>query len=226
MQAEHHLTAQLSIFGFAHLPDCATDLLDEMTEGFSRVIGLPDDARPQERVTARGVLDEIPALRELAGRAPVLTACKAGLGPDAHVITSDANLLVGDSYWHSDGFYSTPFLRFVVYLEPLTADNGALRFLPGSHRADNGWEGEPTRDVMKHVEQLGVSGAELPAAVVDSRPGDVIVFDTNVLHAAWCGGFRRQLGFNVVGRPVTSRARNDTARYFLNRYVSGSVLLT
>ncbi|MFI9208624.1 phytanoyl-CoA dioxygenase family protein [Streptomyces sp. NPDC053253] len=225
MQGDRQLAAQLDILGFAKLPGIAADLLGDLSDGFASVMRLSEDM-PDERATARGVAERVPALRALAERDAVKAACRAALGDDSHVITSDANLLVGDSYWHSDGFYRTPFLRFVIYLEPLEADDGALRFLPGSHRTDTGWQGKPTRNVMQHQEQLGVSGFDLPAAVVPSAPGDVIVFNTNVLHAAWCGGYRRQFGFNVVAAPTDSNAKQDTARYFLNRFVSGSVLLT
>ncbi|MFE5034936.1 phytanoyl-CoA dioxygenase family protein [Streptomyces sp. NPDC056683] len=219
------VSQQLEVFGFAHLRQAASDAVPALERGFDGLIDLPADGMPNERVTRFDILTAMPELGLISRSAWVRGICRAYFGRDHQVITSDANALVGDSYWHSDGFYSTPFLRFVLYLDATAHDTGALRFLPGSHRADNGWLGDPTRHVIRHREDLGLAGGDVPAAVVESQPGDVIVFDTNVMHAAWNGDIRRQLAFNCVGEPVTEAEQLDTRRYFLNRYVSGSVLI-
>ncbi|MFJ8151101.1 phytanoyl-CoA dioxygenase family protein [Streptomyces sp. NPDC094468] len=220
---ETEVAQRLRVFGFAHLPGATADTVAELGHAFDRLIELPADGAPAERVTRFDALDEMPELRLISGSAWVGALCGAFFERRHQVITGDANALVGDSYWHSDGFYTTPFLRFVLYLDATAHDTGALRFLPGSHRADNGWLGEPTQHVIRHREDLGLTGGDVPAVVVESRPGDVIVFDTNVMHAAWHGDVRRQLAFNCVGEPVTETEQRDTRRYFLNRYVSGSV---
>jgi hypothetical protein len=219
------LSAQLTVFGFARMPELAAPHLDGITRAFDQAVGISPGSRPTTRVTRFDVLDVLPGLAAVAGGGDVLALREAFFGRSSQVVASDMNLLVGDSYWHSDGFYSTPFLRFVLYLEPLTAASGALRFLPGSHKEGNGWVGDPTRHVIKHDADLGRAGTDVPGVVCESRPGDVIVFDTNILHSAWCGGFRRQLAFNVVGNPRTDAERRDSSRYLLNRYVSGSVPL-
>ncbi|MEW1646032.1 MULTISPECIES: phytanoyl-CoA dioxygenase family protein [unclassified Streptomyces] len=216
---------QLQVFGFAHLPQVAADSVEDLQRGFGDLIDLAADGTPSERVTRFDILTDLPELGRISRSSWARGICEAYFGRHHQVITSDANALVGDSYWHSDGFYNTPFLRFVLYLDAATHDTGALRFLPGSHRADNGWLGDPTRHVIRHRQDLELEGDDVPSVVVDSRPGDVIVFDTNVMHAAWNGHVRRQLAFNCVGEPVTEAEQLDTRRYFLNRYVSGSVLI-
>src|SRR5437868_633252 len=40
----------------------------------------------------------------------------------------------GDTSWHTDSAIPISSVGFAAYLEPLGADNGALRVLPGSHR--------------------------------------------------------------------------------------------
>lgn len=175
-------------------------------------------------MTAFDVLQRMPALEELSRHGDVVALCRAFFGRDFQVVASDANVLVDDSYWHSDGFYEhTAFLRFVVYLERLDAHDGALRFLPGSHRVGNAWQGFPVRCVMQHDTMLDVAGSEVPAVAVPSEPGDVVVFDTNTLHAAWHGDVRRQLAFNVAGEPLDAAQRADRTRYFLSRYVANVV---
>ncbi|GGU81811.1 hypothetical protein GCM10010260_12890 [Streptomyces filipinensis] len=220
---EDEVAQQLRVFGFARVPQAAAAVIDDLGRAFDRVMDLPAGDAPAERVTKFDALTEMPELGLIAESEWVRAVCGALFERKFQVIASDANLLVGDSYWHSDGFYDTPFLRFVLYLEATTHDTGALRFLPGSHRADNGWLGDPTRHVIRHREDLGLEGGGVPGVVVESQPGDVIVFDTNVLHSAWHGSMRRQLAFNCVGEPVTETEQRDTRRYFLNRYVSGSV---
>jgi hypothetical protein len=221
---ELEVARQLRVFGFAHLRGAASEYVADLQAAFDRTMSLPTDGVPDERVTKFDVLAEMPELELVSGSSDLVHGiCKTFFEREHQIITSDANILVGDSYWHSDGFYETPFLRFVLYLDATAHDTGALRFLPGSHAAGSGWLGEPTRHVIRHREDLGLAGGDVPAVVVESEPGDVIVFDTNVLHAAWHGKVRRQLAFNCVGEPVTETQQRDTRRYFLNRYVSGSV---
>ncbi|MDH6222127.1 phytanoyl-CoA dioxygenase family protein [Streptomyces pseudovenezuelae] len=225
MPKPREVVRQLEVFGFAHLRQVASDAVGGLERGFGKLIELSADSASSERVTRFDILTELPELGRISRSSWVRGICETYFARHHQVITSDANALVGDSYWHSDGFYNTPFLRFVLYLDAVTHDTGALRFLAGSHRADNGWLGDPTRHVIRHRQDLGLDGDDVPAVVVDSRPGDVIVFDTNVMHAAWNGDVRRQLAFNCVGEPVTEAEQLDTRRYFLNRYVSGSVLI-
>nr|WP_241265803.1 phytanoyl-CoA dioxygenase family protein [Streptomyces boncukensis] len=140
------------------------------------------------------------------------------------MVSSDVNVLVGDSYWHSDGFYDEGlYLRAVVYGEPTDAAGGALRVIPGSHRPEGGWQGEPVRQLMEHDRALGLRGDEIPATVLATRPGDVVVFHTNVLHSAWNGSRRRQWAWNFTRPPVTASERTAASQYVLNRFVSGTV---
>src|SRR5262245_21722905 len=40
----------------------------------------------------------------------------------------------GDTPWHADSAFAVASVGFAAYLEPLRAETGALRVLPGSHR--------------------------------------------------------------------------------------------
>src|SRR5262249_35930230 len=42
----------------------------------------------------------------------------------------------GDTPWHADSAFAVASVGFAAYLEPLRAETGALRVLPGSHRGD------------------------------------------------------------------------------------------
>ena len=56
-------------------------------------------------------------------------------GPEIFCAYAEANRYVGDTSWHPDYSlnYNAPGCRFAFYLDPLTADSGALRIIPGSH---------------------------------------------------------------------------------------------
>lgn len=107
--------------------------------------------------------------------------------------------------WHSDtGFYDVQGLRIVAYLDPLNADNGALRVLPGSHALpeehfDEIWPGNVDDD-----DAWQEANRAVPCHVIDSRPGDLIIFDERLWHASVGGRDRRQRSATFVGDPKTS----------------------
>jgi hypothetical protein len=140
------------------------------------------------------------------------------------LVASDINLLRGPSFWHSDGFYDTgPFLRAVVYGEQLDEHTGALRVVPCSHRRDLGWTADDVEQLLRHEDTVGLTGEQVPAHVIRCDPGDVVVFNTNILHSSWGGQDRRQWAWNFAPTPRTPQERADSARYLLNRYVNATV---
>ena len=55
-------------------------------------------------------------------------------GEDVFGIASDINRYVGDTRWHPDtGSLDQYGVKFAYYLQPVTAETGALRLIPGSH---------------------------------------------------------------------------------------------
>jgi hypothetical protein len=79
-------------------------------------------------------------------------------------------------------------VKFCVYLDPLTADNGALRIIPGSHR-------DPLHSALREMRASPSSLAPetMPCHVCESTPGDVIAFDMRASHAAFNGFNGRRL---------------------------------
>ena len=121
----------------------------------------------------------------------------------------NSNSFSGDrTEWHPD----TPDLnwrgiKFGFYLQPLEADTGALRFIPGSHK-------EPLHSDAKRIavrdsvagkgDESGFTVDEIPAYVAASTPGDVVIFDNNTWHASWGGGEdRRMCTVGYFGSPTT-----------------------
>jgi hypothetical protein len=101
---------------------------------------------------------------------------------------------VGDTPWHADSTLALASLGCAAYLEPLRADSGALRVLPGSH--------------------VGPAAEALPGHVLETEPGDVILFDEHLRHASTGGGARRQWRLDYVREPDDDASATLVRSYF------------
>ncbi len=96
-------------------------------------------------------------------------------------VACDASRFVGDTLWHADTTGPSQWgVKLIFYFEPLRAENGALRVIPGSHR-------EPFHDRVKQFLRAAGSDADVPAFVFDAEPGDVLAYDLRLLHASFGG---------------------------------------
>jgi hypothetical protein len=84
---------------------------------------------------------------------------------------------VGDTGWHRDSAHDIASVGVVAYLEPLRAETGALRVVPGSH--------------VRREAPLPADGA-VTGEALETEPGDVIVFDEHLIHGSSGGNERRQ----------------------------------
>jgi hypothetical protein len=127
------------------------------------------------------------------------------LGAPVVPLRAKAVRYLGAATWHADSERALASLGFLAYLEPLRADTGALRVLPGSHHpayaaalrahaAAHGPAGEPgAREVWT---------AALPGQPVETVPGDVIVVDEHLWHASLGGRDRRQWRVDYFADPI------------------------
>ena len=123
------------------------------------------------------------------------------LGADYNYLGSDGNFYVGDTNWHSDTDWSGKmrgkppriFYKLALYLDPVTADSGALRVIPGSQHYGDRFAEALQANLRGAPETLGLSGDQVPAIALTSNPGDVVVFNQNTKHSAWGGGNRRRM---------------------------------
>ena len=96
-----------------------------------------------------------------------------------------ASSFVGDTRWHPDHPPINPYpdhrygIKFGFYTDTLTADTGALRIIPRSHR-------QPYYGDLKKMP--GISNPEnidaFPGFACESNPGDVVLFNLNCWHAS------------------------------------------
>ena len=87
-----------------------------------------------------------------------------------------------DTARHRDSEVAIPSIAFVAYLEPLDANNGALRVVPGSH--------------------LDSELSDAPFVAVATEPGDLIVFDEHLTHGSARGRDRRQWRVDYFADPA------------------------
>jgi hypothetical protein len=115
----------------------------------------------------------------------------------------------GSTKWHRDADATLKSVGFIFYLEPLNAESGALRVLPGSHWGDYGATLQPF-----------TAGAQIvPGVAIPTTPGDVIALDERLFHASSGGDERRQWRVDFVADlPGTDQALRD---YFARQYTPG-----
>jgi hypothetical protein len=188
------------LFGFLRLRGAIADRMAEITEEFERLWaersgghnGQAHDG--QRRSCIYPFIDQSPILSSLLDDPRIHGLAVSLLGEDFNYIGSDGNLYAGDTGWHSDGGHRGPrYIKIPIYLDRLDGRNGCLRVVPGSHRIGEPYADVAQRSVRAHGESLGVGLADVPAATLETEPGDLLVFNHNLLHAAAGGGHRRRM---------------------------------
>lgn len=191
-------------FGFLKFPALLKEEIGWIQDEFERVFPMfpnlkHDGSKRTMIVPFIDQREKLSGLLEHPGIADILTGL---LGSDYNYMGSDGNYYSGDTGWHPDGQEkSRRHIKIAFYLDPLTADTGALRVIPGSHRFGDAFY----RDVMAKVPQSekawGIAGSEVPAVALDVVPGDVLVFKHETFHSSWGGsGYRRMFTINASER--------------------------
>ena len=106
-----------------------------------------------------------------------------------------ATFYSGDTGWHSDGGWPRPvrFYKMAFYLDPLTADTGAVRFIPGSHRYGEQYAETVQQNISSLEETYALDGPSVPAIALESNPGDLVIFNQALKHSSWGGGTQRRM---------------------------------
>ena len=202
-------------FGFLVLPGLMAGEIGWITEEFEAVFldrGIVHD--PAKRTCLVPFIDQRERLCALLDH-PKIEGLAAGiLGDDFNYLGGDGNYYTGDTDWHSDGFHRVgKFLKIAFYLDPVGRDTGALRVIPGSHRLDleTSWE---ARQARRSRELWGIGQSDVPSVVLESRPGDVVAFNHNLMHASFGGSSRRRMfTLNLCKRCETPEEIADLERY-------------
>jgi len=127
---------------------------------------------------------------------PRLLGIASGLlGDDFNYRGSDGNYYVGDTRWHSDGWRTNGVLhiKMAFYLDPVGATSGCLRVIPGSGYTEDQYAQTLQAAIGQSQDIWGIEGRAVPAMALETQPGDLILFNHNLKHAAFGGGDRRRM---------------------------------
>lgn len=209
--------AHFDAFGFLFLqqlltPEEVATMKRESTEIFDDDRGdTPFDG--QKRQAVEPFFERRPFLTSLLDDDRIHSIPESLLGPDFLLFATAGNLHVGDTQWHGVELSHSPpdelklkSVKIAFYLDPLNRDSGSLRIIPGSHRPPLAKRLQVLSDQHDDpsLQPFGVSGADMPAVALESRPGDVVVFTENVFHGAFGGSpGRHQLEVSFGECPKT-----------------------
>jgi Phytanoyl-CoA dioxygenase (PhyH) len=208
--------AFMDVFGYLVFPGMLADRIDRITEEFERTFaerGGGHNGKPHDGTARSCILpfiDQTEYLSSLIDDPRIDGIFTSLLGADYNYLGSDGNFYVGDTGWHSDTDWSGKmrgkpprvFYKLALYLDPVGANSGALRVIPGSHRHGDRFAEDLQATLRQSQDKLGIPGNAVPSISLDSMPGDVVVFNQNTKHSAWGGSNRRRM-FTI----------NCTARY-------------
>jgi ectoine hydroxylase-related dioxygenase (phytanoyl-CoA dioxygenase family) len=166
--------AELHALGFSVIRDVVpTARLVRLSAAYDRAFAAA--TAPDLRTASSGgnmrlsdLVNRGPEVHELYTLEPVLSACLDTIGPRFQLSSflgrtvlpgAAAQGLHVDVRPDQDAW---PLLGFIVMVDEFRADNGATRFVPGSHHSEtptNGREGNHRPDVESHVLACGEAGS-------------------------------------------------------------------
>ena len=209
-------------FGFLAFPGLLADRIDEIIREFEAIFaarggghaGKPHEGKQRSCIVP--FIDQSAVLSSLLDDPRIHGIASGLLGEDFNFMPSDGNYYAGDTGWHSDGWHKeTLHLKIAFYLDPLTRDTGCLRVIPGSHRIGDAFAEALNNEIYSCQEKWGLHGRDVPAIALETKPGDILVFNHNTKHAAFGGsGWRRMFTMNLCQR--YPEARIQELRDYLN----------
>lgn len=188
-------------FGYLYFPGLLADCVDKIIDAFEEIWGAHGDGhhgKPHNGVN-RSCIFPFPGQSEYLSSLlddPRIHDIAASIcGDDFNYTSGDGNLYAGDTNWHSDGYDGKRILsiKIAFYLDRLTRDSGAIRVIPGSHRVGESYADGIEQSIRESGKIWGMHGTEVPAAILETTPGDIVVFNHNLKHAAFGGTERRQM---------------------------------
>ena len=226
--------AHFDAFGFLMLRQLfSPEEIEEIREATVEVIRQQggEEALSGDRYALMGFMERHPRLYGLVDDDRIHEIPETLLGPDFYLSSTDGHMRSGDTPWHGrkveddeNTYGEKGNCKVAMYFDTLNEDNGALRVIPGSHR-------RPFADHLGPLwlqeedpghEAFGTAATDVPCVVLDTQPGDVVVFTESVYHASFGGQARLQLTAQFGPNPTTDeevrvlREMHDRFNWFLH----------
>lgn len=219
------MIAQFDVLGYARLEGLLEPRWIELVRSAMPDIYADSFVHFAEMPGKRGnkdMLYKYPAIRQLMERSPIAPAAAALTGSSTMRYYEDVLVYVEEGWddqggWHQDTptwpLQGSQFANIWFSLEKVTAESGALRIVPGSHKGpfyEPGHIGPERREDFEADRHLWTGGPfpdvnadpeRFPVHTIGSEPGDVIIFHPTCLHQG-------------LGMPVSGPRRTITVRLF------------
>lgn len=187
-------------FGYLHLPGLLSDRIDRIIQEFETIwkaeggghFGGAHDGKRRSCIVP--YIDRNEYLCTMLDDPRLEGIASSILGEDFNYMGSDGNLYAGDTGWHSDGWHRRlVHIKMAFYLDPVFRDTGCLRVIPGSHKIGDQFAESVNREIHTSDKTWTMHGRDVPSIALESKPGDVVVFNHNLKHAAFGGSARRRM---------------------------------
>jgi hypothetical protein len=195
--------AHFHAFGYVRLRNCLeAEELDRLQRAFDRVIATDPRVTVSKAPFENGTRTLCPfaeadgAFTDLIEHPRIMEAMREIDGTEfLYSGAEDMSSFVGDTMWQCDFFPPHNEFRPVeatFYLDPMRADDGALRLIPGTHIP------EFAAQIFRMCGHYGDTGGprlrleprQVPSVPIETDPGDVVLWENHMWHFA----ARRQNG--------------------------------
>ena len=213
--------ATFDTFGFIYLPkQFSVKEMETLTREANKLFEEHRDGRSfGEDQHIQEFMEKSPVLIGFLEHDRIWCTVQTLLGPRFLWNGSEGNVTVRSEHrWHTDRPnepHATTY-SFHLYLDPVRADTGCLRVIPGSHRP-------PLHDTLFPINAqkldstlttYGLSGPDMPCHVLESDPGDVVFFHQKIYHGVYdAQPGRRYLKLRFVRWPETDEQIASLMRY-------------
>lgn len=210
-----------NMFGYLGIPKLFSAAeIARITDGFEWSIQNRGGGKNHDgsaRTMFGGPIEHTPEMCAILDHPAILGLVGDLIGENFNYCSGDGNYYTGSTRWHPDGNWGQLFaVKVAFYLDPLTRDTGCLRVIPGSHRPDHFVRQEKI-NVNQSQDVFGVDPSEFPANVaLETRPGDIVIFNHDLYHAAF-GGHERRRMFTLN---CTRHAENPEDLVMARKYLS------
>lgn len=214
-------------FGYLHLPGWFRDDMARITQAFDQAFAEHAEQSitwvnsahyNKKRFVLPNLPDRDPYLGSLLDDSRMVNIASRLCGGDYNYIPSEGNIFSGDTIWHSDSY--NPILQFpaghlyfkiALYLDAMPANNGAFRVLPGSHLGGV-WAALLGKHLAESSPDLGLAPDHIPCQILESQPGDIIIFNHRLWHATCHAQQPRRMFYIGISQCFNEEKQNFSTR--------------